>query len=197
MTITLILLSGLSLSVIWGSVTGFGHSFWIEQLIQNPIPISGLPQAHTPTLFLSITVVAIGILMAYLMYYRKSLNPDTLAQKFKGIYQTLTHLYWIDDLYEWAIIRNHLRLNTLLAMFDNDVIDQKIVDGWAPITVNTSTRSGDFDNYAIDQTLVDGTGKTIGQCGIEVRKIQTGHVQHYLLVGLGAFVISLVIYLLL
>ncbi|MBI3019420.1 MAG: NADH-quinone oxidoreductase subunit L, partial [Deltaproteobacteria bacterium] len=142
---------------------------------------------------LSLTVAGLGIFFATLMYYKQTLSAEKISEKFKPIYKTLIHLYWMDELYEWAVVNNLLRLNNFLANFDNRVIDQVLVDGWAPVTITASMRSGDFDNRTIDQTLVDGTGKVVQISGREVRKIQTGKIQQYLLIGLGAVCIILIL----
>ncbi len=194
MTLPLIILSLCSLAIFFtGSPLGLGElslwgekSQWVKYLLEPPSSSEHPTSAHLYALILSLTMAGCGILFAYLIYYKQTLSSEKIAEKFKCIYKTLTHLYWIDELYEWAVIHNLLRLNTLLAHFDNRVIDQVLVDGWAPITISTSTNSGDFDNRAIDQMLVDGTGKVVRASGKEVRKIQTGKIQQYLLVGLGA-----------
>ncbi len=192
MTVPLILLSILSLGFIFT---------WFEHLIVSPkvLKIPGTPPliegSHLFPLILSLSIVALGISLSYLTYFKKMISSQKIAEKFQRIYNTLTHLYWIDEIYEWLIVNNQIRLNNFLANFDNRVIDETLVDGWAPITAKTSFVSGDFDNRAIDQTLVDGTGKVIGQTGTEVRKIQTGKIQQYLLLGLGAVCITLLIIL--
>jgi len=192
MTLPLIILSVCSFAVFFtGSPLGLGelHLFgeksqWFKHLLE---PTASLEHssAHTYALFLSLAVAGLGIFLAYLIYYKHTLSAEKISEKFTPMYKTLTHLYWVDELYEWAIINNLLRLNNFLANFDNRVIDQVLVDGWAPVTITASTRSGDFDNRAIDQTLVDGTGKVVQISGREVRKIQTGKIQQYLLIGLG------------
>jgi len=220
MTLPLIILSTLSLAVVFtGSFTGLGeiHLFgpWFEQLIQKPtlgaykftgVNIAPLVEksahmahaaGHQAALILSLSAAFLGILLAYLMYFIKVLSPERIAQNCQGIYRALTHLYWIDDFYEWAILRNQVRLNNWLANFDNRIIDRILVDGWASITTKTSTASGDFDNRVIDETLVDGTGRVVARSGKQIRKIQTGQIQQYLLTGLGALVTILILYLIL
>jgi len=217
-TLPLIILSTLSFAIFFtGSLTGAGelHLFgdasqWFTHLIQKPIlgaykytvniaplePLGshGHSASHTLALILSVAMAAGGILLAYLMYIKKTLSAEHLANTFKGVYRTLVNLYWIDELYEWAIIRNQVRLNNVLARFDNEFIDRILVDGWSPITKKTSTISGDFDNQVIDEKLVDGSAKVIGRAGAEVRKIQTGQIQQYLMIGLGAIIVGLVLY---
>jgi NADH-quinone oxidoreductase subunit L len=203
MTVPLICLSILSLAVIFtGSPIGLGElklfgpaSQWFEYLIVSSKTAAPDEGSHLAPLILSLSVVTLGILLSYLTYFKKIIPAEKIAEKFQGIYKTLTNLYWIDEFYEWLIVNNQIRLNNFLANFDNRVIDETLVDGWAPITAKTSFVSGDFDNRAIDQTLVDGTGRIIGKTGTEVRKIQTGKIQQYLLLGLGAVCITLLILL--
>jgi len=218
LTAPLIVLSLLSFAFVFtGSFTGMGevHLFgnaseWFTHLIQKPTitiykaavisvtPLKEIIPHHAPghflALFLSIAVALLGILVAYLMYIAKSIDPKQLSERFSGIYRTLVHLYWIDELYEWAIIKNQIRLNNFMANMDNRFIDRILVDGWAPVTAKTSYASGHFDNTAIDETLVDGTAKVIGRSGQELRKVQTGQIQQYLLIGLGGLILGLVLY---
>lgn len=207
MTLPLVILSILSLAIIFtGSPLGLGelHLFgsWFEHLIVSPVshstvghPSNGWDPSHFIPLILSLIVVAIGILLSYLTYMKKIISAEKISEKFKGIYKTLTNLYWVDEFYEWLIVKNQIRLNNALANFDNRVIDETLVDRWGPMTAKTSLVSGDFDNRAIDQTLVDGTGRVVGRSGIEVRKIQTGKIQQYLLLGLGVACATLLIIL--
>lgn len=203
MTVPLICLSILSFAFIFtGSPIGLGElklfgssSQWFEHLIISPKIVDPHDASHVVPLLLSLFVVFLGIFLSYLTYFKKVISSEKMTEKFQRIYKTLTHLYWIDELTEWLIVNNQIRLNNFLANFDNRVIDETLVDGWAPVTAKTSLVSGDFDNRAIDQTLVDGIGRVMGQTGTEVRKIQTGKVQQYLLLGLGAACITLLILL--
>ncbi|OGQ13548.1 MAG: hypothetical protein A3B70_08575 [Deltaproteobacteria bacterium RIFCSPHIGHO2_02_FULL_40_11] len=206
MTLPLMILSVLSFGFI------FTYNHWFEAIIQKPALLnyqSGLSvgslkalghaphdASHLITVILSIALAGTGIFLSYLFYFKGVLSAKNWAHRFQSMYQTLVHLYWVDELYEWTVVRPLIRLNNFMAHFDNRVIDDRLVDGWVPLTSNTAFYSGDFDNVAIDQTLVDGTGLSIAKGGMEVRKIQTGRIQQYLILALAALCIILLILML-
>lgn len=201
MTLPLCLLSGLSFAIFFtGSLDGAGllqvfgswHD-WFNEVILNPAPLDEAHgNAHGPAMALSLILATGGILLSYLFYLKKPELPQRLAQNTQAIYQTLIHLYWIDELYQKIIIQPLLKLNTFLADRDNRWIDQKLVDGWKPLTTQTSKGSGHFDNIVIDETLVDGSAVVVSTSAIQLRKIQTGKVQQYVLMAIGAFCILLI-----
>jgi NADH-quinone oxidoreductase subunit L len=76
-------------------------------------------------------------------------------------------------------------------MFDLKVIDA-VVDGAAKVTVVGSSASGITDNRVVDG-LVNWMAKAIGWFGATLREVQTGKVQSYILMALGAVILFFVL----
>ncbi len=121
------------------------------------------------------------------------------------LWVTLKNKYWIDEIYNATVVRGVILLGDLLFAFDQGVIDglvnltgkatvafatinerfdTYVIDGLVNLAgkgaVALSTLNELFDTYVIDG-LVNGIGKAADILGRELRLIQTGRVQNYLL----------------
>jgi len=204
-------LAGLSLGVWYGgSLFGFHvvnlfgkFNGWFEHLFQKPVLVAGTSPggsvlqyaathvshaAHQWTLILSIFVAVAGILMAWLFYGRRIFNPEAVKERMKVPYRVLANLYYVDAFYNRVIVANLVRFNNFLFNFDYQVIDQKVVDGVGRVTVKVGHVSGEFDNVVIDNS-VDGIGTGLSVAGLKVRKLQTGRVQQYIMIGMTVIIL--------
>lgn len=140
-------------------------------------PVVGHPEFHGThaeewaVMGLSTTIALIGIALAAFLYLRKTDLPDRIAKTFKGLYNILYHKYYIDELYNYTIIKPTMWIarNILVA-----ITDAKIIEG-----------------------IVNGVPGAIGRFSQSLRKIQTGLVEHYgIFMAAGAvFIIALVLLL--
>lgn len=159
---------------------------------------------------LSILVALSGIALGWFFYGRKPLvagQTDPL-ERLGPLWVTLRNKYWIDEIYKATVVRGVILLGDLLFAFDHGVIDglvnlagkgtvafatlnerfdAYVIDGLVnlagKITVAFSTLNQLFDTYVVDG-LVNGVGKVADILGRELRQIQTGKVQNYLLLVL-------------
>jgi NADH-quinone oxidoreductase subunit L len=110
------------------------------------------------------TIIALGgIFLAYLIYIRGAISAASLRERYQGIYQFLYNKWYMDDLYNTAVVRPLRQFAT----FQWRVIDEGIIDA----TVN---------------------GVAIGIAAISqgVRRVQTGLVSNYALgIALGMVVL--------
>lgn len=131
----------------------------------------------------SIFIAFFGILLAYLMYIKKSLNPEWWALTFAGWRRALQNKYYFDDLYIGKIIQKGLLpFNNFLSWFDMGIYDKYGVDGWAAVNRFAYNVSGWFDNHIIDSGMVDGTGWSVRAMNSILRWIQSGKIQVYFIV---------------
>jgi NADH-quinone oxidoreductase subunit L len=168
MTIPLIILAIGAISAGWvGIPAALGGSNAIAHFFE---PVLGHPHvtaAHEEEfMVMSISIVAAigGIFVSWIFYSLKPEIPKTLAAKFKGIYTTLWNKYYVDELYGFIIVRptKWIASNILVA-----VTDGKIIEG-----------------------IVNGVPQAIRNFGERLRKLQTGHLQHYAVsMAIGLFVI--------
>jgi len=138
------------------------------------------------------TVMAIGgILLAYFMYLKKSISPQTIAEKFKALYNYLAHKWYWDDIYNALVINPALKFADYLALFDKYVIDG-LVNFMGKFTLVISWIHQLFDKYIVDGA-VNGLGYTIRGIGWLFSRFQTGRIYNYALVIVFGVVLILII----
>ena len=118
------------------------------------------------TLF-TLAIGALGFLFAYFAYGRSSKLPGRLASLAGGgPYRLLLHKYYVDELYDFLIVRPFTYCSRWLAQ----VFDPEVIDG-----------------------LVNAVAKGARGFSLIWREIQTGNVQHYL-AGFLAATLALLAY---
>ena len=68
-----------------------------------------------------------------------------------------------------------------------------MLNGFGRVTNLFSKLSGRVDYEGIDQGLVDGLGRISGAAGENLRKIQTGRLQNYLLYVVAGILIIIIV----
>ncbi len=137
----------------------------------------------------SVGIAAVGIFLAYLIYYRQSLSAETFTAVGGGMpYQAVFNKYYVDELYHATAVRGALVVSWLCSAFDRNVIDF-IVNGVAKVTGVVGWAVGRFDHYIIDG-LVNGLADVTFGIGNRLRQIQTGNLSIYLYVIVGAIAVS-------
>jgi NADH-quinone oxidoreductase subunit L len=161
MTVPLMILA--VLSVIGGFVgvpAVLGGSNHFEHFLE-PVFSAGL--ANVPSHHLShaveyalmaasVLIALAGIGLAYLMYIKKSISADALAEKYKGIYTLLYNKYYVDEFVMATIVNPIINFSRWLWTF----FDDKIIDG-----------------------LVNLSAKIMLLISLIFRRGQTGLVQNY------------------
>ncbi len=129
----------------------------------------------------SVVAAALGIGLAYLMYYRRTLSAEFFSRLAGGVpYRILLEKYYVDELYQAVFVRGTLALAAAAAWFDLHVIDG-IVNGTATVTRGVAWVIGLWDLYVVDgavNVLADGTYAV----GRRIRNVQTGAINAYLYV---------------
>ena len=137
----------------------------------------------------SVTIAAGGIALAYAMYYRRAVSPDTFAAIGNGVpYRAVYNKYYVDEAYDATGVRGTLGLSRLCFGFDLGVIDF-IVNGVAKLTGLLGRVVGLFDSSVIDG-LVNALADVTFGIGNRLRQIQTGNLSIYLYVIVGAIAVS-------
>ena len=95
--------------------------------------------AHPPAsleiglMAVSVAVALCGIALAYFLYRVRTEKPGEIARKWPTLYDVVYHKYYIDEFYEWAVIRRIVNFSVgLWQMFDALFIDG-IVNGAADL----------------------------------------------------------------
>jgi len=140
-------------------------------------PVVGHPEFHGThaeefgVMALSTTLALIGLGLAAFLYLRKSDLPEKITKAFSGVYTVLYNKYYIDELYNYTIVKPTLWIANKVILA---ITDARIIEG-----------------------VVNGVPGSIGWFSGKLRKVQTGLAQHYgIMMAAGAvFIIALVLLL--
>ncbi|MDP3049657.1 MAG: NADH-quinone oxidoreductase subunit L [Thermodesulfovibrionales bacterium] len=166
MTIPLILLAVGAVAAGWVGIPpilGGGAHFakFLEPVLGHP-EFHGTHAEEFGVMGLSTTIALIGIALAAFFYLKRTDLPKKLAEKFIGIYKISYNKYYIDELYDFTIVKPTMWIADKVLVA---ITDAKIIEG-----------------------VVNGVPGAIGKFSEKLRKIQTGLAQHYgIFMAAGAF----------
>jgi NADH-quinone oxidoreductase subunit L len=148
------------------------------------------------TAALSVAVGLGGILTAFLYYWKGVRFPVTAEGAGKPVYRLLQNKYYLDDLYEGVVVKGIREPIARGAYWINQHVIDAVVNG-----VGVAARGlARFVYEIVDQKgvdgLVNGAGLASEGSGSLLRHIQTGRVQQYAALMLGAvgvFALALVL----
>jgi len=176
---------------------GFTGSPFLHNLYQNFVvsPSEGGSLIHESShlvMILSTLAAFLGIGLAYSFYIlNNKILSVSVRSKFQLLYKILYNKYYIDEIYEFILIKPCIGLSKLSFKFDLGVIDAA-VNGVAKIAVITGEIKTWFDKYIIDG-IVNGIARIVGEFSGLVRKIQAGFVQSYILIAFFGLLILIMI----
>jgi len=164
MTVPLVVLA--ILSIVGGYISLPMHLLWGDKLGEFLAPVLAAHGVHHLSIPLelalmatSVSVAASGIALAYLFYVARPELPGQLAEQAGALYKVVLNKYYVDEIYDAAIVRPTLYGSRMLwRWFDVAVID----------------------------AAVNGVAAFVAGNARVWRRVQTGNVQHYaasLLVG--------------
>ena len=148
--------------------------------------------AHYPAMVLSLLVAGIGILLAFYVYQWQKIKADSIAVKFKNLYEFSYNKWYFDEFYNSTFVAFTIGISKLSAWFDRRIIDG-IVDGSAYVTKHFAFFTGTFDRVVVDG-LVNLTAYLSGFIGLLFRRFQTGKVQTYIVLVIFSIVILLLVF---
>ncbi len=175
MTIPLILLAIGAVVAGWIGIPtalgGHNHiAHFFEPLLGHP-KVAASHEEEYMVMGLSILVALSGIAIAWFFYSAKPIIPKLLAYWFKNIYRWLWNKYYIDELYEKVFVKPAFWLSRSVLIA---VTDSKIIEG-----------------------VVNGVPNKIKDFGEALRRLQSGHLQHYGIgMAFGLFIVYTLVVLL-
>jgi len=175
MTYPLILLAILAVVAGWVGLPG-----WLGRPSFASFVYHGEPYFPHFNIIMAIvaTVVGIsGIYLAYLMYYKKSVSAEAMAERFKGLYKFLYNKYYFDEVYQKLVLNPVVAFADFMWKFDARVIDGA-VNGTGWLTIKWSDIKEWFDTWIVDGA-VNGSGWVVRQGANILRYLQTGSMQFY------------------
>jgi NADH-quinone oxidoreductase subunit L len=218
MTVPLVLLALCSIGVAWGWPPWEPEQSWLEQQLHHAEPHSVLADfggmvrygelfegpgvraqaaaQHGTAGALALGAAVIGFVLAWVLYYRRALEPAEAQEQMPGLYRFLVHKWWFDELYSAAVVRPGLVVAAACRWFDTRVIDG-LIHLVARVTVALSAWDGRFDLGIVDG-VVNLVGWVCWGLGLVFRRVQTGYLRSYVLfLVLAAVGIWIILYLVL
>ncbi|OLE47697.1 MAG: NADH dehydrogenase [Acidobacteria bacterium 13_1_20CM_3_58_11] len=205
MTIPLIMLAGLSLIggwIGWPLSLGGDARFekFLEPVLASVVAETGAEKIGQHGLAIeyvlmlaSLSIAGVGIWLAYHLYRTKRIAPELVAGKWPKLYQLLLHKYYVDEIYDAAIVERTKDLGNLLGRFDTNVIDGVGVNGAGWLARFGSTLSMWWDKWIIDGML-NFSAKLMQLLSYPVRLLQTGMFSSYAMLILVGLVVLLAYY---
>jgi NADH-quinone oxidoreductase subunit L len=184
MIIPLLLLAALSAG---GGYVGLprilGGRNWLARFLESSTGTAEAALAPGTELLLMLLSAGIGIAgiwAAYVVYVRKDgLPARRFADRFRALYRLVSHKYFVDEIYNGAVVGGVLALGRLAAWLDARVIDG-LVDGAAWLVRRLSSASVTFDEGVVDGA-VNGIGTVHRFLSRKLARVQTGYVYNYAL----------------
>ncbi|NIM95467.1 MAG: NADH-quinone oxidoreductase subunit L [Anaerolineales bacterium] len=191
MTIPLVILSFFAITAGW---IGVPENFpvlggvlpdWFLQFVGSTYDHPELHEFNPIPLITSGVVALGGLLVGWLVYRNvKAGAPDPLEAPLGPIYRLLKNKYYFDEIYDVLFVRP---ARWIADTFTSIWIDKKIIDGFLHAFGRFSLRLGSFLRNWIDVSIVNGLAdrfsEGVKRLGFDIRVIQTGRLQEYLLVG--------------
>jgi NADH-quinone oxidoreductase subunit L len=113
----------------------------------------------------SVVIALLGVFLARQWYGKWREVPERLAIRLSGTYKLLLNKYYVDEVYDAAIVKPIVKGSEYLLW---KIVDTRLIDG-----------------------LVNGVARMIGAIGRTIRYVQTGVAQNYVLVFLAGVVLIL------
>jgi NADH-quinone oxidoreductase subunit L len=191
MTVPLVILSIFAIGYGWVGIpeglTGGAIPNWFHDFVAGTLPehLPALEFNFLPMLF-SILIAVAGLALGYLVYRNvKAGQPDPLQKALGGLHAVLKHKYYFDEIYDRIFVQPAY---WIAETFTNAWMDRGAIDGFLHSVARVMLGIGPLLRTYIDKLIVNGFGDLVGfganKIGHQARVVQTGRVQHYMLIAL-------------
>jgi NADH-quinone oxidoreductase subunit L len=120
-----------------------------------------------------------GLLVAFLLYGLRVIDPAEIARQLRGLHSFLVEKWQFDNLYEVMFVRPVLVVSHWFATFDRVVIDG-FLHALTYATIDVSKLDRRFDEGVIDG-MVNALADAVFAVGRSLRVIQTGNLRQYVM----------------
>jgi NADH-quinone oxidoreductase subunit L len=136
-------------------------------------------EVHGDAGTLALLAAFAGLILAFLLYGLRVINPADIARQLRGLHGFLVEKWEFDNLYEVTFVRPTLVVSRWCAAFDRKVIDG-FLHALTYLTIDVSRLDRRFDEGVVDG-LVNVVGDGIFAIGRSLRVIQTGNLRQYVM----------------
>ncbi len=140
---------------------------------------------------LAVAIAATGLVAAWRVYRRPG-TAERLAAGFGPLYALVRNLYFVDELYDAAVIKPFYALCRFARAADVWIVDGA-VNGVRNVTVGLSHLSSAYDSWIVDGA-VNLVGFGVQGASKALRRLQTGLVQTYLAAMMFGVFVLMVLY---
>jgi NADH-quinone oxidoreductase subunit L len=157
MTVPLLILGVGAIAAGWIGISPLlGGNNWVAHFLAPAVGHPHVHGSHTEewmVMGISVAVAGAGILASMVFYLWLPDLPGKLSLKLRFVHKVLWNKYYVDELYDFIIVRPVMwtATNILVA-----VTDGQIIEG-----------------------IVNGIPRRIAAFGEQIRKVQSGNLQHY------------------
>ena len=149
-------------------------------------------EGEWPVLFmwlLSVVIAGSGVAVGWWVYGRRSVvvNTRVWKERFGYFYDALNAKFYFDLTYSFFFVRGYFVLTSALSLFDGRAVDGVVNGAARAWTVATGT-AWRFDGAVIDGA-VNGIATIARRSGAALRGLQTGRLQSYQRLVVGAVVL--------
>ncbi len=143
---------------------------------------------------LSIVIAGIGIGIGWWVYGRQTVvvNTSVWKRRFGAAYSALTMKLYFDAVYDLLFVRGYMAFTQYAARFDMRGVDG-VVNGVARGWVRATGAAWRFDGTVVDG-VVNALASVSKRAGTALRGLQTGRLQSYQRLVLGAVVLLMLYY---
>ncbi|OLD20304.1 MAG: NADH-quinone oxidoreductase subunit L [Acidobacteria bacterium 13_1_40CM_3_65_5] len=153
MAFVLIVLAIGSVVAGWVGLGGRFEHFLEPSFAPESVHAVADSSAEIPLMIVSIVVAFAGIGLATYYFLKSRRAADAMAARFAGLYRLLLNKYYVDEIYDAAIVQP-IRITSEDGLWK--VVDVRVIDG-----------------------AVNGAGEIIGGSSELLRRLQTGSVRAY------------------
>ena len=197
MVAPLVVLAVLAVVAGWTLPGGFGLANLLEQarpagtdataaggFVFGSLVVPAEHESHEGAIHATATMTAFGtalagVLLAAAMYLWRVVSPVALAWMFRPVYTFLSNRWYFDELYHALFVVPALGIAGLASGTDRGVID-RLIDGIAWGAKQLAGIDAWIDRTIVDG-LVDATAEATWTAGLELKKLQTGHLRQYVM----------------
>jgi NADH-quinone oxidoreductase subunit L len=165
---------------------------WFAGFLNSMLGEEAAVEGHSLVPLLTSLLVSLGGLCLGWLAYRnvEAGAPDPLEGMLGGVYGILKNKYYVDEFYQWALVRPAYWLSETFSYL---WVDKKVIDGCLHAIARAGLWLGKTLRNFFDMPVINGSADTVAQgarnLGYYLKIIQTGRVQQYLLVAFSVLVV--------
>ncbi len=180
-----------------GLLPNWIHEFVGGTLAERPevLAFSWIP------LLTSLVVALGGLLLGWAVYKNvEAGQPDPLEKPLGFLYPFLQNKWYFDEFYQYFVVQPVIWFSEV---FSSQWLDKLVIDGALHFIGRSALAIGDvfrnkFDKPVINEFIGDGTATVFQKAGHELRLLQTGRIQNYMISAVALMIVlgAILIYVL-